>query len=291
MEIYDFDSGADARLVVALGFFDCMHLGHVALLRAAERIAGERKATAALLTFRDFAKGGRSVLTLSERLDRMAELGAGGVIVAPFDERMRETEGEAFLARLVGGFDVAGAVCGADYRFGAGARGDAALLCRFFSDRGGAEIVPDRTAEGARVSTSRIKALLSAGDVAGANRLLGSPYRVKGRVEEGRKVGRTLGFPTLNFSLPADKFLPADGVYAAHAEVDGRRYNGLANLGARPTFDIAEKKLEVWLKDFSGDLYGRTVTVFFDDFLRPIERFRDVSALRRRLEADMRGVQ
>lgn len=297
MEIFEYKTGAGMPVVCVLGFFDCMHLGHAALLSEGKRMAERTGAKTALLTFRggpDLGgeKTARTVLTFAERLERMAELGADAVIAADFDAAFASTPPEAFLEGLAARFRVRGLVCGYDYRYGAGAAGNAETLASFAAERGlDCAVVPEVDEAGERVSTSLIKRLLAAGDAERASRLLGAPYRVTAVVEPGRKVGRTLGFPTLNFTMPREKYPPKDGVYFAHACVGGKRYNGLANLGPRPTFGIGESKLEVWLKDFSGDLYGRTVTVFFDGFLRDVMLFPGADALKAQLGRDMARVQ
>ena len=136
------------------------------------------------------------------------------------------------------------------------------------------------------MSASRIKALLSEGKISEANALLGYGYFMRGVVEEGRRVGRTLGFPTANLSVPADKFAVQEGVYGGRAETKFGTFPAILNFGARPTFGVRKKKLEVYLKGFSGNLYQSTINVYPVKYLRSIRKFASEEELAAQLDRD-----
>ena len=301
MQIFDYYRGEKQSVVVVLGFFDCMHVGHAELLRRGVKMARENDAKCALFTFstakNDCAQA-KTLYTLEERICRMQELGADGAIVAPFDETFRATSPTAFLDGLFARFSVVGVVCGDDYRYGQGAKGTPETLSAYCAAKGvKLEVVEEIACGGARVSTSRILSQLNGGNLSLVNQLLGESFRLTGEVVGGRKVGRTLGFPTANVVVDDCKTLPLEGVYLATAKVEGKDYPALAHVGSRPTYGLEERVVEVWLDGFDGDLYGKTMTVHFDMFVRKIVAFsseqqligqiqKDKTLLRKRGNAD-----
>lgn len=290
MQIFDYYRGGEKPVVVVLGFFDCMHVGHAELLRRGVQMAKNSKADCVLFTFstaKNDCETAKTVYTLEERLCRMQQLGASGAIVAPFDKGFRATLPTAFLDGLFARFSVVGVVCGDDYRYGQGAKGNAETLALYCAEKGvPLEVVEEITCDGVRVSTSRILQYLEGGDIARANRLLGESFRLTGAVVGGRKVGRTLGFPTANVVADPCKKLPKEGVYLATAVVNDRSYHALAHVGSRPTYGLKERVVEVWLDGFDGDLYGKTMTVYFDEFVREIHTFSSQEQLIEQIQKD-----
>jgi riboflavin kinase/FMN adenylyltransferase len=241
---------------------------------------------------------------LPERRERIAALGIRELEVIPFTRELAALEPEAFVARhLVEPYRLHTLVVGEGFALGRGRSGDVPRL-RAIGEREGFEVVavPLRDLDGAPVSSTRIRALLEAGRVAEAARLLGRRYDLRGRVVRGEEVGRTLGYPTANLRLHEEKFVPGDGVYAARVRIGGGPAWAPAamSIGVRPTFDGQARALEVYLLDWDGDLLDRDLEVELVDWIRPQERFesrealtsamdRDVTEVRRWLEGADRG--
>lgn len=341
-------------LVLAMGLFDAVHQGHRALLKKTVSLAKAQGAMPAVFTLSGCK--GASLFTEEERAAFLAEIGIELMIVAPFGE-VQTLPGREFLTQLFDRFSVASAVCGEDYRFGSAAACGVRELKEFCSAKKiEVEVlsaVTDKSGE--KISTTRVKNALSAGDLAAAKALLGRNYSVSGAVQSGYKIGRTLGFPTANIDL-SGRFLPKAGVYAVRAVLPGGdaedygnaaggfsdprgkeknadsgdgaeklsglsgaaksacdRFEkesdlrsgertaactensaapcvtrfGIANLGAAPTVEHRKVLLEVHFDGFSGDLYGKTVTVEFLSFLRDIQKFASKEALSLQLEKDL----
>jgi riboflavin kinase/FMN adenylyltransferase len=207
---------------------------------------------------------------VSERVRLLREAGADAVVVFRFDDAFAKLSADEFVDRVRGACDVRRIVVGPDFHFGRRAEGDVEKLRqRGKRDGFAVDVVTPIEIDGAIVSSTRIRNLLLAGDVEAATRLLGRPYRVRGRVVHGAKRGRALGFPTINLALPKERLLPRDGIYAVWAEMGEGRFKAAASLGVRPTFGGGDRLLEAYLLDFSGELYGEEVEVAF------VERLRD----------------
>ncbi|ANC87159.1 bifunctional riboflavin kinase/FAD synthetase [Sphingomonas sp. NIC1] len=280
--------------IVALGNFDGFHLGHQAVVgRAVARARAEGR-PALVATFdphpvRHFRPDTPPfrLTTLDQRERLFAAAGVDAMVVFAFDAALAALSAEAFAERLAARLQVAGVVTGEDFTFGQGKRGDVAMLAALGTVHGfTAETVGAVTLDGETVSSSRIRALLRAGDPRGAARLLTRPFAIEGTVQHGDKLGRTIGYPTANLDM--GKYLrPAYGIYAVTARLpDGRRVQGAANLGIRPTFDPPKELLEPYFFDFSGDLYGQTIEVALIDYIRPEAKFDSLDALTAQMEAD-----
>ncbi len=240
-------------LVAAIGFFDGMHRGHGEIARQTLllRKPGWRSAA---LTFANhpasFLRPGTEpplITTPEERLDLLAGAGFDECYFVPFDASIASIGAERFLTEtLIQTLGVRGVVVGKTFRFGHKRTGDTALMQRVFSQSGVAFVPVEHTTDesGERVSSTRIRAALAAGEVETADRLLGHSYEIRGRVRVGRGLGHDLQFPTANVELPA-KLLPKDGVYAATARYDGRDYAALVSIGTNPTFNGAHRTVEV----------------------------------------------
>jgi riboflavin kinase/FMN adenylyltransferase len=286
------------RSAVCIGKFFAVHRGHQALLRATVAAARRREAAAVVLTFdrhpRELLQPGyapRVLTSLEERLDLIAGEGLDLAVVLPLTAALLAQEPEAFARdTLASGLRAVEVLAGESFRFGRGARGDAALLRRLGSELG-FDYAPVAAVldGGAPVSSSRVADAIEAGAVAEAARLLGRPYSTPGEVVAGEKRGRELGFPTANVSPPAARLLPADGVYVARLWVEGPApldLPAVANLGVRPTVDGRRRVLEVHALGWGGDLYGRAVRVAFLERLREERRFADLDALRGQIARD-----
>ena len=279
---------------VALGFFDGIHLGHRALLEATCREAAARGLSPAVVTFYDEGfspKAGAPRLTdLSQRLDAFRAAGVAYVLLLPFSE-VKDLSCDAFVAdvlvRLCG---ARLALCGFNFRFGAGACGTHETLARLMRAAGGDGIAlpPQTLPDGTLISSSAVREALLAGDVATAAALLGRPYSLTLPVVHGQALGRTLGLPTAN-QLPGEGLaLPARGVYHTTAICDGGTYGAVTNVGVRPTVGGTELVCESHLLDFSGDLYGSPLTLLFHRRLRGETAFATLDELKSTIESDIR---
>ncbi len=280
--------------VVALGNFDGFHRGHQAVVGAALAAARAEGRPALVATFdphpaRVFRPDAPpfALTTTAQKLDLLAAFGVDGVVVLPFDAAFAALSGEAFVADWLGGrIGAQAAVSGGDFTFGAKRACDTADLARIGAAHGmSASVVPAVTDLAGVISSSRIRGLLQAADPLAAAVLLTRPFTLRGVVEHGAKLGRTLGFPTANVAL-GDYLRPAYGVYAVRACVDGAWLDGVANLGIRPMIEPPLELLEVHLFDFAGDLYGRTVDVALVEFLRPEWKLDGFDALMRQIARD-----
>ncbi|MCC2097745.1 MAG: bifunctional riboflavin kinase/FAD synthetase [Hyphomicrobiales bacterium] len=287
-----------ARPVVALGNFDGVHRGHAAVIARARDLAARLDRPCLVLTFEphpaDYFAGRGVVFRLTPEREKaivMERLGLDGLIVLGFGPQLAALEAENFVSDLlVGRLNVAAAVAGYDFHFGKGRKGSPDFL-REAGKRYGFEveiiekIVADQHGSLEAVHSGATREALEAGDVALARRLLGHKYFVKGEVIHGQKLGRTLGFPTANLQLdPSNKL--RHGIYAVRIEFDGQTHDGVASWGRRPTVDNGAPLLEIYVFDFSGDLYGKQVEVGFVEWIRGEEKFDSLDTLVARIEQD-----
>ena len=284
--------------VVALGNFDGFHRGHQAVVGAAVARARTEGRPALVATFDPHpARLFRpetppfALTTTAQKLDLLEGFGVDATVVMPFDTIFAALSAEEFVGDwLRDRIGAAAVVSGADFTFGTRRSGDTAALAAIGVRHGiAASVVPAVVDGGGIVSSTRIRDLLRAGDPGEAAALLTRPFTLRGQVEHGAKLGRTLGFPTANVVLGA-YLRPAYGVYAVRARVadeEGARWiDGVANLGIRPMIEPPLELLEVHLFDWSGDLYGREIDVALVAFLRPEWKLDGLDALMRQIEAD-----
>ena len=277
------------RRVIAIGFFDGVHLGHGALLRRARQVADRLGVPAAALTFdrHPSALLGNPVQLINspgDRVDLMRRLyGMDQVLFCHFDKAMMEMPWKEYvgdyLRRVQGAVHV---VCGHDHHFGWRGEGNPTRLqqaCAQFHM--GCDVVQKVEVHGQTVSSTWIRQLLQKGDVEEARAFLGHPHCLSGEVIHGRQLGRKLGTPTANLLLPDGVLAPAFGVYATAVVIGGRRYPAVTNVGVRPTVDGGGKiTVEPWILDFEDNLYGKTIRVDFYRFLRPERKFDSLEELR-----------
>ncbi|MGH9283489.1 MAG: bifunctional riboflavin kinase/FAD synthetase, partial [Acidimicrobiales bacterium] len=287
--------------VVTIGAYDGVHLGHRALLARVRSMADLLGAAAAAVTFDRHPatvvrpeSAPRLLTDLEQKLELLESTGMDYAHVVRFDEERSRESAEDFVGTLLVDCLAARAVVvGHDFHFGHQRRGNVPLLQQMGAELGfdvlGISLVAHGPA-GEAVSSTRIRGLLAAGDVAAAAELLGRPHEVRGTVAEGDRRGRDLGFPTANVVVPVDIQLPADGIYAGWYEQPGRaRYAAAISLGRRPTFhpDADCSVLEAHLLDFDGDLYGQPARVSFVTRLRGEERYDTVDDLVAQIAADV----
>lgn len=277
------DIPKDGGLSCALGNFDGVHIGHRAIIRNAASFG----LPVCVFTFASNPFGSPVITPPEEKLRLFALYGADYAAVFDF-EKLKDTEAESFADDiLVGTFGCRAASCGYNYRFGRGAKGTPALLTQLLGRAGAETVTADRVIyEGEGVSSSRIRTCLSEGDTESARGMLGRPFSLSLPVVHGNEIGRTLGFPTANFSIPAEYAAPANGVYITSCS--GKPC--VTNIGRRPTVtDAADVVCETHIIGDDRDLYGEILKVSFFRKLRDEVRFKDENELVSQLKKDCRA--
>lgn len=298
MEICNLDSGLSPSLgrhVVALGNFDGVHIAHTTLLEETVKEAKRRGATPAVFTFskhsREFLDGGSPMLITvnDEKLELFESFGIERVFLADF-ESVREYSPEKFVQEiLVTKTGADATVCGFNFRFGKGGKGDADDLLRLMN--GNAVIIPPITMGDSLVSSTRIREAVENGDVEHASALLGRPFFIYFPVVHGKELGRSIGVPTINQNFPALHLMPARGVYACLVRVGDTDYRGVANVGVRPTVEDGGKvNCETHIIGYSGTLYGERIKVSFYKKIRDEKRFGSVEELKAQISHDIETV-
>jgi len=280
----------------AIGAFDGVHRGHQAVIRAAREAADHIGAPLAVVSFdphprRWFQPDAAPfrLMTADQMARALESLGVDLLYLLPFDAQMAAMTDVEFARRvLADGLGIRHAAVGFDFTFGRGRSGSPEALRTYGETLGFTVSATDRMDDphGLKLSSSAVREALKAGDMARAAAILGRPFAIEGEVIHGDKRGRTIGVPTANVAL-GDYMRPAYGVYATRTRLpDGRVIDGVANLGVRPMYEIETPLLEVWLFDFSGDLYGQTVETELVAFLRGELNFDDLDALKVQIDAD-----
>ena len=281
--------------VATIGNFDGVHRGHQQVLTGVRRKAQELGVPSVVIIFEPQPREFFAPDAAPPRLTRFGEKirlleaeGVDRVLCLSFNERLRALSAEQFIeSLLLEGLGVKHFVVGDDFRFGCDRRGDYALL-KAAGQRHGFTVAETETLilEDERVSSSRIREALGANNLMLASRLLGRRYRVTGRVQHGQKIGRELGAPTANVRM--HKYAcPLKGVYAVRGHLRSAQFNGVCNVGSRPTVNGVRPVLEVHLLDFKGDLYGELLSVEFLHPMRPEKRFDGLDALREQIAKDI----
>ena len=277
--------------VIALGFFDGVHTAHGALLRRVKEVAAERNAVSAAFTFDCHPSArlsGRSVPLLTSVEDRaflmQSRYGMEEILVASFDEMMQMNWADFISHYLAGEQSAVHVVCGNDFRFGWKGEGNPERLKSKCAELGiGCDVIGAIELDGIRVSSTYIRTLIESGDMERAAEFLGHPHILSDIVTPGKRLGRTLGFPTVNLHFQPGVIVPAYGVYAAKVYLeDGSEQIAAVNVGVRPTVEaVSEPNVEAFLLDFDGDLYGQRVRVEFYHRIRGERKFPSVEALTR----------
>ena len=286
---------AQGKCVCALGCFDGVHVGHAALINEAKRVANRLSLPTLVWSFSEppknfFLKDKVPLLTTSEekRL-QMRRIGADVFISVPFDKSISSLSAEDFFKSILQEkINASHIVCGFNYRFGKGGAGDTRLLEELCKKHGiGLSVIPAVTIGDTTVSSTEIRQALESGNVEKASALLGRPYSLRAKIVDGQRLGRRLGFPTINQSFPEGKLVVKCGVYVTKVTFGKTRRYGITNVGVRPTVDGQHLCAETNIFDFDGDLYGKTVTVEFLKFLRPEKKFSSVDELMAQVHSDI----
>lgn len=283
--------------VVTSGTFDGVHLGHQKILKRIRNIADELKGETVLITFWPhprlvlYPKEHNLMLlsTFEEKAKLLREAGIDHLISIPFTKEFSELSSEEFIQKiLIDKIQTRKLVIGYDHRFGKNREGGFEYLKEHIDQYPfELEEISREDVDDVGVSSTKIRHALQGGKVAIANGYLGRSYELNGIIIKGQQLGRSIGFPTANIHIPNDyKLIPCDGAYAVVVNVEGDQYNGMLNIGNRPTVDGNSRSIEVNLFDFEGDLYDKRVCVQIKEYLRPETKFEGLEQLKQQLKAD-----
>lgn len=290
----DFD--APDYTVVTSGTFDGVHVGHQKILSKIRQIAREKNGKSVVLTFwphprfvlkntSDF----RLLSTFEEKADLLAENGIDYLVKIPFTRAFSELSSDQFIREvLVRQLKTQKLVIGYDHRFGKNREGSFEYLMEHSGSYGfEIEEIPRQDIENVGVSSTKIRAALSNGDIYPATECLGRYYALSGFVKDGDRIGRSIGFPTANIDVPESyKLIPSDGAYAVYVEVNGEKLQGMMNIGQRPTVSGQERRIEVNIFDFDQNIYNQRITVQFVKLLRHERKFAGIEELKDQLKHD-----
>ena len=281
--------------VLTIGTFDSVHLGHQHLLQRLKQLAASNGLLSVALTFRNHPRAVLKpeiklpyITTLDERVALLKAQGIDLVIGVDFTRELSLLKAGQFVSLLVDHLKLKGLVVGPDFALGHQREGDIPTLQRLGAEMGfWVEPVEPALMDQSTVKSSRVRSLISQGDVNAARRLLGRPYALTGVVVEGERRGRLLGFPTANLSWSADLIIPTDGIYATWAVIGGRRHQSATNVGVRPTFGESPRIIEAFILDFEEDIYGKPLTLEFAARLRDERAFPSAEALVEQMKLDV----
>ena len=286
----------ERKRVIALGFFDGIHIGHAALLERTVQRSREIGAMPSVLSFDihpDTLVFGKEVPLINSaagRADLIRRLyGIENVIFIHFDRSVMQMPWQEFVQTLIQEMDAAWVVVGHDFRFGWKGEGTAQRLNEYCAENGlGCDIIPAVTLEGRIVSSTYIRELIESGEMERANQFLGHPHTLVDTVHYGYRLGTKMGTPTINMRFPDGVLVPRHGVYAARAILDdGSEHMAVTNVGVRPTVSGEDRvSVESFILDYSGNLYDRQVRIDFFRFLRPEMKFPSVDALKAQILKD-----
>ncbi len=286
------DADIEKGCAVAVGGFDGVHIGHRAMIVSLVSEAKRNSVPAVVFTFdaKDSPKSESFLLTDDEKKNLLlASLGVDAVVSVPFSTIRNMQAADFIRCVFVDLLKAKSIVCGYDFRFGNKREGDVSLIRSLLSESGVNITMPNAVVlDGVPVSSTLIRNHIANGDFLKANALLGYSFSFKGEVVHGKKLGRTLGFPTINQKYPSFLAKPRFGVYAVRCNIDGKTYGGVANVGVKPTVGGEDMPLcETYLFDYSGDCYGSIVETEFVAFIRGEEKFASLDELRERVFLDM----
>ncbi len=275
--------------------FDGVHIGHASIIRRAVELAHSIGGTSIVFTFSNhplsiLAPENQPLMIGSRSLRRklVESLGVDVLIDIPFTRELSKRSPEDFLQLLKEKFSPSIVVTGPNYTFGRFGKGNGRMLIRECGAYGfRAEVCPAITVDKKTVSSTRIRKLIADGELHSANELLGRPFTYVSTVVHGDRRGRRLGFPTANLEIGEGRAMLPNGAYAVSVELDGKNFCGIANIGYNPTFGIERRRLEVYIDQFNGDLYGRELSVSFLEWLRAEDKFESIADLVAQLKHDL----
>ena len=287
--------------VMALGYFDGVHLGHQAVIKTAIKIAQKLKVTTSVMTFHPHPKevlrkqeNAMSYITpLPDKIKKIEELGVDKLYIVNFTREFASLTPQQFVDDYLIGLEVCHVVAGFDFTYGALGKGTMETMPFHARNRLNQTVVEKLEANNEKVSSTKIRQLLTTGEVDDVTKFLGAPYSIKGVVVDGEKRGRTIGFPTANVKPIHRYILPNTGVYAVTLTVSGVHYSGVCNVGFKPTFhdQTTEPTIEVHLFSFNQDIYGEEVTICWHHRIRDEQKFLNIDDLIKQIQLDKEAAQ
>lgn len=287
--------------VAAFGFFDGIHQGHQAVITHAVNLAKAENKESAVFTFhphpsvvlKQSTEDVKYITTMEEKKAFIASLGVDRLYILTFNQELSQLRPEKFIEHFIVDLHIDHVVAGFDFSFGFKGAGNMENITSFGFDQFTTSVIDKVELVEEKISSTKIRASLQQGNFQEVNELLGRAYTVSGKVITGDKRGRLLGFPTANIEVPEQKLLPKLGVYAVKLEYEGIFYDGMANLGMKPTFtsDEVQPTLEVFIFDFDQDIYGCEVTVSFYSYIREEQKFNGVEEIVEQLKTDEKNIR
>ena len=287
--------------IAAIGFFDGIHKGHKEVITDAVHKARAQQKESAVISFHPHPsvvlnspdKPVQYITTIAEKEALLKEIGVDRLYLITFNKELSVLSKEAFIDHFIIGLHIKHLVAGFDFTFGYKGAGNMENIESISKNKFKVTSIDPVKEENEKVSSTRIRTLLSSGDVSKVNELLGRPYESTGIVIEGDKRGRKLGYPTANLNIDEEKLLPKQGVYAVKVNYQNSIYEGMANLGVKPTFKTGDLKpsVEVYIFDFEGNIYGESISVLWYQFIRDEIKFNGLNELIKQLKDDEATIQ
>lgn len=282
------------RKAVSLGNFDGVHLGHQKLMKNNLEISKKYDLEPAVLLFKENTKlrlkdEKEYMTSLEDKIEILTSMGINTFCLIDFDEKFMNLSPREFIAEIINKkLNASYIICGKDYRFGKKASGDVNTLKKYEERYNYKTSIVDFEKEDDinKISSNHLRDLIREGNIKKVNKLLGRPYKIKGRVVDGMKRGRTLNFPTANLKLSFNYVLPVDGVYLTRINIDNKSYYALSNVGSNPTFGENNRKVETYILDFDRDIYGENISVEFLEFFRYDIKFSSKEELIEQMNSD-----
>jgi riboflavin kinase/FMN adenylyltransferase len=286
----------DKDMLLTIGVFDGVHLGHKYLISKLKELALKQKLLSGVVTFRQHPQQVLSpyaelpfLTNITRRVNLLKEEGVDAVIPLSFTPQLARLSAGEFLGLLKKHLRMRGLVIGPDFALGRNREGNADALSQLGKKMGfSVTAVPPLIIEGEVVSSTAIRKALAQGDMEEVRKLAGRPFRLEGHVVTGSGRGLMLGFPTANLQIGAEQALPPDGVYISQAHLDKKSYPSVTNIGKRPTFSNGERLVEVYILDYDGELYGRELKVDLVEKLRGEKKFKSAEELRQQIVQDVK---
>jgi riboflavin kinase / FMN adenylyltransferase len=293
---HEFEKEEIPKLSLAIGYFDGVHKGHQKVINTANQVAEKNNYKSGVMTFYPHPsvvlgktkKSIQYITPLEEKLKQLEQLGIEIVFVVDFDEKLAQLEPQAFVDEYLIGLNVQHVVAGFDFSYGKMGKGSMDTIDHYSRGLFTHTTIPKVTKDEEKVSSTLIREKIAEGNIQEAEQLLGRPFQIKGKVVKGDQRGRTIGYPTANIQFDENYLIPKVGVYAVGVKLNEDYYYGMANIGYKPTFteNAVKPTLEVYIFDFSGNIYDREILVEMFSYIREEKKFSGIEELKAQLKSD-----